>query len=229
MSMYFLIIIVFGIVSIAVSSRLKNKFRTYSQMPLSTGMSGAEVAQKMLSDYGIHNVRVAEGRGSLTDHYNPKDKVVLLSPDVFHGRSVAAAAVAAHECGHAVQDDTQYAWLKFRSGMVPIVQFASMAQQWLFMGILFGFGATHNSSLLLILILAMGVTTAFSLITLPVEFDASNRALVWLDRENVTHSDAEYYGAKDALKWAALTYVVGALSALATLLYFVLRFMGSRN
>ena len=133
-------------------------------MPLSTGMSGAEVAQKMLRDYGINNVRVAEGQGTLTDHYNPKEKVVLLSPDVYHGRSVASAAVAAHECGHAVQDDTQYAWLKFRSSMVPVVQFASMAQQWLFMGLLFGFGATHNSSFLLILVVAMGITTAFSLI-----------------------------------------------------------------
>lgn len=226
--MYLIIIVIFGILSLVVSSRLKNKFKEYSHMPLSTGMSGAEVAQKMLRDYGIHNVRVAEGQGTLTDHYNPKEKVVLLSPDVYHGRSVASAAVAAHECGHAVQDDTQYAWLKFRSGMVPIVQFASMAQQWLFMGLLFGFGATHNSSFLLILVVAMAITTAFSLITLPVEFDASNRALVWLDKENVTHSDTEYYGAKDALKWAALTYVVGALSALATLLYFVLRFMGSR-
>ncbi|MCB0600616.1 MAG: zinc metallopeptidase [Saprospiraceae bacterium] len=227
--MYLIIIVIFGILSLVVSSRLKNKFKEYSHMPLSTGMSGAEVAQKMLRDYGIHNVRVAEGQGTLTDHYNPKEKVVLLSPDVYHGRSVASAAVAAHECGHAVQDDTQYAWLKFRSGMVPIVQFASMAQQWLFMGLLFGFGATHNSSFLLILVVAMAITTAFSLITLPVEFDASNRALVWLDKENVTHSDTEYYGAKDALKWAALTYVVGALSALATLLYFVLRFMGSRD
>ncbi|HQU55110.1 MAG TPA: zinc metallopeptidase, partial [Saprospiraceae bacterium] len=226
--MYIIIIVIFGILSLVVSTRLKNKFKEYSHMPLSTGMSGAEVAQKMLRDYGINNVRVAEGQGTLTDHYNPKEKVVLLSPDVYHGRSVASAAVAAHECGHAVQDDTQYAWLKFRSSMVPVVQFASMAQQWLFMGLLFGFGATHNSSFLLILVVAMGITTAFSLITLPVEFDASNRALAWLDKENVTHSDTEYYGAKDALKWAALTYVVGALSALATLLYFVLRFMGSR-
>ncbi|HPG05824.1 MAG TPA: zinc metallopeptidase [Saprospiraceae bacterium] len=227
--MYIIIIVIFGILSLVVSTRLKNKFKEYSHMPLSTGMSGAEVAQKMLRDYGINNVRVAEGQGTLTDHYNPKEKVVLLSPDVYHGRSVASAAVAAHECGHAVQDDTQYAWLKFRSSMVPVVQFASMAQQWLFMGLLFGFGATHNSSFLLILVVAMGITTAFSLITLPVEFDASNRALAWLDKENVTHSDTEYYGAKDALKWAALTYVVGALSALATLLYFVLRFMGSRD
>ena len=227
--MYIIIIVIFGILSLVVSTRLKNKFKEYSHMPLSTGMSGAEKEKKMLRDYGINNVRVAEGQGTLTDHYNPKEKVVLLSPDVYHGRSVASAAVAAHECGHAVQDDTQYAWLKFRSSMVPVVQFASMAQQWLFMGLLFGFGATHNSSFLLILVVAMGITTAFSLITLPVEFDASNRALAWLDKENVTHSDTEYYGAKDALKWAALTYVVGALSALATLLYFVLRFMGSRD
>ncbi len=226
---YYLILGVFAILGFVMSSRLKGKFKTYSLVPTSTGLSGGEIAQKMLRDYGIHDVQVREGQGFLSDHYNPANKTVTLSPDVYHGRHVAAAAVAAHECGHAVQHNTAYAWLNLRSNLVPVVNFANMAQQWLFIFALGGIATTGSSVFMMIFIGALAFTTLFSLVTLPVEFDASKRALVWLDKSQVAASDHEYYGAKDALKWAAMTYVVAALGALVTLLYFVLRFAGSSN
>ncbi len=218
----YLILGLFGLVGFAVQSQLRSKFRRYSQVPISTGMSGAETAHAMLRHYGLTDVQIVEGRGTLTDHYNPKTKTVALSPDVYHGRSVAAAAVAAHECGHAVQHSTQYSMLQFRSGIVPVVQIASSIQTYVFMAALLLLGSFPQ--LMLIAIASYAVTTLFSFVTLPVEFDASKRALVWLDNAGVTHSQAEYDGAKDALKWAGMTYVVAALSSLVMLIYLILRF-----
>ncbi len=222
---YMIIAGIMTLIGMVVSGRLKSKFAQYSRMPTSSGMSGREVALMMLSNYGIHDVNVVEGRGLLSDHYNPLKKTVALSPEVYRGRSVAAAAVAAHECGHAVQHATAYPWLKLRSGIVPLVQVSSRAQQWLLLLALGGFGAgASNSPLILMLtIAAFGITALFSFITLPVEYDASNRALVWLNQSGIAQG-AEYEGAKDALQWAALTYVAAALSALVMLLYLLARF-----
>lgn len=216
------ILIVFGIVGFVVQQRLRSKFKKYSGMPLSTGMSGKETAEAMLKHYGIYDVQVVEGRGQLTDHYNPRTKTVSLSPAVYQGRSVASAAVAAHECGHAVQHDTQYAMLNFRSGIVPVVQVAAGLQQYLLLGALLFMGTFPQ--LLLIVIFSFALTTLFSFVTLPVEFDASKRALAWLDSSGVARTDTEYNGAKDALSWAAMTYIVAALSSLVMLLYFILRY-----
>ncbi|MEM1219048.1 MAG: zinc metallopeptidase [Bacteroidota bacterium] len=214
---------VMSLVGMAVSGRLKSKFRKYSQIGIRSGLTGREVAENMLRHYNIHDVRVVAGQGFLTDHYNPMTKTVSLSPDVYNGRSIAAAAVAAHECGHAVQHDTAYAWLTFRSAVVPVVNMAAMAQQYLLMAALFLVGGGGGSILLLITIAAFAITTAFSFITLPVEFDASRRALVWLDETGITQGQ-EYEGAKDALWWAAMTYVSAALSSLVMLIYLVLRY-----
>lgn len=223
------ILIGIGIISMIVQSKFRNKFKNYSEQPLSSGMSGAEVAQKMLHDNNIYDVKVISVEGQLTDHYNPADRTVNLSPEVYHGRSVAAAAVASHECGHAVQHATSYSWLQFRSAMVPIVNVASRIVQFtLMIGVMLAF----FSKILLLLqigVAALAITTAFSFITLPVEFDASKRALAWLDRANITHSSQEHDGAKDALKWAAMTYVVAALSALVTLLYYAQMLLGRRD
>ncbi|MBK8711109.1 MAG: zinc metallopeptidase [Niastella sp.] len=212
-----------------VQSRLKSKFALYSKMPTSSGMSGADVAQKMLHDNGIYDVKITAVEGQLTDHYNPANKTVNLSPDVYAGRSVAAAAVAAHECGHALQHAKAYAMLSLRSKLVPAVNISSKLSQWIILiglGIL-GFG--HGSpTVLLIGIILFAVTTLFTLITLPVEFDASNRALAWLNQAHIT-TTPEYEGAKDALKWAALTYVVAALASLAMLFQYVMIFLGRRN
>ena len=197
-------------------------------MPLANGMTGAEVAQKMLSDYGVNDVKIVPGRGMLTDHYNPKTKVISLSEVVYGSRSVGAAAVAAHETGHAVQHATQYNMLAMRSNLVPIVQFSTKAQQILFMFVMFGIGAGIGGSILMaVLTVTFGVTALFSLITLPVEFDASKRALVWLDDSGITRG-TEYEGAKDALWWAAMTYVSQALASLVMFLYFLFRFMNNR-
>ena len=226
---YLIITLVFAGVGAIVSNRLKSKFKHYSQVPMTNRMSGAEVAERMLAHYGIRDVKIVPGQGMLTDHYNPATKTVSLSPDVFQGRSVAAAAVASHECGHAVQHAEGYAWLKFRSAMVPVVQVASKFQSILLMlaigGIAGGFG---GQTLLLITIIAFAVTTLFSLLTLPVEFDASNRALAWLESSGTARGEL-HDGAKDALWWAAMTYVVAALSALTILVWLVLRYMGQRN
>jgi Zn-dependent membrane protease YugP len=219
MVMMYVIPGIFTLIGMFLSNRLKSKFQHYSQDPIQ--LSGAEVAARMLADYGIQDVQILESQGFLSDHYHPVNKTVNLSPDVFHGRNVAAAAVAAHECGHAVQHATAYPWLKMRSAIVPVVNFSAMMQQWVLMAAFM----TINTmpSVMLIAIAVFGVTAAFSFITLPVEFDASRRALAWLD-ESQTLKGSKYDGAKDALKWAAMTYVSAALSALVMLLYLVLRF-----
>lgn len=225
---YIVILVIFTIVGMIVSGKLKRTFTKYSKVPISNGMSGKEVAEAMLEHYGIHDVKIVAGRGSLTDHYNPLTKTISLSEPVYATRSIAAAAVAAHETGHAVQHATAYAMLKLRSALVPVVQFSSTIQQFLFMGMMFGLaGGMISSQLFLgILTATFGVTALFSLITLPVEFDASRRALVWLDNSGVTRG-AEYEGAKDALWWAAMTYVSQALASLAMFLFFLLRFLNN--
>jgi hypothetical protein len=223
---YIVITGIFSLIGMVLSQRLKSKFAHYSQEPLRNGASGREVAMAMLSHYGIRDVQIVEGEGMLTDHYNPMTKTVSLSPEVYHGRNVAAAAVAAHECGHAVQHAQAYAWLRMRSAMVPVVQLAAQAQQFLLLFALGIFGVNGSPLVLLITIAVFGVTTLFSFVTLPVEFDASRRALAWLDSSNYARG-AEYDGAKDALWWAAMTYVSAALSALVVLLYFVMRYMAA--
>lgn len=212
-----------------VQMQLKSRFTRYSRQFLSSGLSGRQVAEKMLKENGIFDVQVTASDGFLSDHYNPLNKTVNLSPDVYNGTHVAAAAVAAHECGHAIQHATAYRWLMMRSRLVPVVQVSTTLSQWVLMiglGIL-GFGG-GNPTILLIGILLFATTTLFSLITLPVEFDASNRALAWLNQTNVTNG-AEYPGAKDALKWAAMTYVVAAIASLVTLAQYILIFLGNRN
>lgn len=211
-----------------LSNVLKSKFRKYSQVPLTNGMSGAEVAATMLKHYGIYDVQVTHVGGQLTDHYNPQDKTVNLSDEVYSGRSVAAAAVAAHECGHAVQHATSYSFLQMRSSLVPVVNIAASLQQYLFMFGLAGIGFFKSPILLIIALVAFGITTVFSLITLPVEFDASRRALAWLDNTGFTRGQ-EYAGAKDALTWAAMTYVSAALAALVQFLYLLWALLGSRD
>jgi uncharacterized protein len=223
--MLLIISLVFMGIGFLLSSRLKSKFHRYSQVPLQNGMSGAEVAAAMLRHYGLDNVNITQVDGQLTDHYNPADHSVNLSYDVYHGRHVAAAAVAAHECGHAVQHATQYNFLQMRSQMVPVVNFAAGIQQYLFMFGLAGIGFMKSPILLIIALIAFGITTLFSLVTLPVEFDASNRALAWLDSSGFARG-AEYEGAKDALWWAAMTYVSAALAALVQLLYLLWSLFG---
>ena len=223
---YFVIIGVFSLVGMLVGNRLKSKFRHYSQKPITGNMSGADIARQMLSHYGISDVKIQQGQGFLSDHYNPMTKIVSLSPEVFQGRNISAAAVAAHECGHAVQHANAYNMLQLRSGLVPVMKVSSRIQQFLFMGMMIGMGAGMGGNLFLLVLMAtFGITALFSLITLPVEFDASRRALAWLDNSGVTQGE-QYDGAKDALWWAAMTYVVSALSALVVFLYFFLQFMG---
>lgn len=226
MSSMFLISIVFFGISLLVSSTLKGKFATYSRMPLRNGMSGREVAEKMLRDNGIYDVQVTSVDGYLSDHYDPTNKTVNLSPEVYSGQSIAAAAVAAHECGHAVQHARAYQWLTVRSALVPVVQFSSNIVQWVLLaGIVL---INVFPSLLLIGIIMFAATTLFAFITLPVEFDASRRALSWLSRTNITYGE-QHDKAKDALKWAAMTYVVAAIASLATLVQYILYFLGSRD
>ena len=220
---YLVLIGAIALVGFLVQSKLKSKFHKYGQVALSNGMSGRQVAEAMLSHYGIHDVQIVQGEGFLSDHYNPQTKIVSLSPEVYNGRSVAAASVAAHECGHAVQHETNYSMLRLRSAIVPVVKIAAVAQQWGFMAAIFLLGTFPQ--LLLILIIAMAITTLFSIITLPVEFDASRRALVWLDNTGTTRG-TEYDYAKDSLKWAAMTYLVAALSSVAMLVYFILSYFG---
>lgn len=222
---YLILILVMGI-SWFVQWKLKSKFEKYSQVGLANGLSGKEIAEKMLRQSGIMDVRVLSVEGKLTDHYNPQDKTVNLSPDVYHGRSVAAAAVASHECGHAVQHDTAYAWLTLRSKMVPALTISSKYMQWVILG---GILLINTS----IIPLAIGIglfalTTLFSFITLPVEYDASNRALAWIDQNGIVTPE-EHVMAADALKWAARTYLVAAIGSLATLLYYVSILMGRRD
>ena len=217
-----IISVIFMLLGMAVQFRLKSKFAQYSKIGLSSGMSGKEIAEKMLKDSGIYDVQVISVEGRLTDHYNPANKTVNLSADVYEGRHISAAGVAAHECGHAVQHATAYSMLTLRSKLVPAVNISSQMSQWVILaGIgLFGFGG-GNSTVLLIGIVLFAVTTLFSVITLPVEFDASDRALAWLNSSRIT-SGAETEKAKDALKWAALTYVVAALASIAMLVQYLL-------
>ncbi|MCB0581785.1 MAG: zinc metallopeptidase [Phaeodactylibacter sp.] len=222
---YFIIGGILSVVGMVISQRLKSKFNKYSNVPIRSGLSGKEVAEQMLRHFGISDVKVVEGQGVLTDHYNPATRTVSLSEGVFRGRNIAAAAVAAHECGHAVQHAEAYAPLKMRSALVPIVNLSAMAQQWLL--ILAFMTLSTMPSLMLITIIAFAVTTLFSFITLPVEFDASRRALVWLDNSGVARGQ-EYDGAKDALWWAAMTYVAAALSALVMVLYLIMQYNRSR-
>jgi len=218
-------IVIFGL-SAFVSWRLRSKFNEYSQVGLSNGLSGAEIAQKMLNENGIYDVRVVSVEGMLTDHYNPQEKTVNLSADVYYGRSVAAAAVAAHECGHAVQHKVAYGPLQFRSAIVPIVSVASRYLQWV---ILLGIFMLQTTPLPLTIGVGLfAVTTLFSFITLPVEFDASKRALAWVQNRGIVN-EREYGYAKDALWWAAMTYVVAALGSLATLLYYLSILSGRRS
>lgn len=219
---YIIIAGVFSVIGMIISGRLRGKFAHYSRVPIRSGMSGAEIAETMLRHYNIRDVKIIEGQGFLTDHYNPMTKTVSLSSDVYNGRSVSAAAVASHECGHAVQHANSYAMLRFRSAIVPIVNIAAGLQQYLLLFALGAFGIGSSDLLLMITIGVFSVTTLFSLVTLPVEFDASRRALAWLDQSGVARG-AEYDGAKDALWWAAMTYVAAALSALVTLLYLLMR------
>ena len=223
MILYYVILGAIFLVSWLVSNRLQSKFAHYSQVQLRNGMSGKEIAEKMLHDNGIYDVKVTHVPGQLTDHYNPIDKTVNLSEAVYNQRNAAAAAVAAHECGHAVQHAQAYAWLNLRSKLVPAVNISSnLSNILIIVGFLVGFGywiAVAGVAL-------FAITTLFTLITLPVEYDASNRALAWLKSKNMVTRE-EYAGAEDSLKWAARTYVVAALGSLAQLLYWVFRLMGS--
>lgn len=223
------IYIIFGIfmlISFLINRQLKSKFREYSGERLNFNLTGRDIAEKMLRENGIYDVKVISVEGELTDHYDPTKKTVNLSPDVYHKSSVAAAAVAAHECGHAIQHAKAYSFLKMRSALVPIVSFASNWVQWV---LLAGVILVNTFPMLLLGgIILFGLTTLFSFITLPVEFDASKRALAWLSSASITSHETQNK-AQDALKWAALTYVVAALSSLATLLYYIMVFTGSRR
>ena len=214
-------------ISLIVSMILKGKFSKYSKIPLANGMRGKQVAEKMLRENGIYDVKVTASQGFLSDHYNPLNKTVNLSPEVYEGTSISSAAVAAHECGHAVQHANSYSWLMMRSRLVPVVQLTSnLVNIVLLIGVIMA--ASGNTTLLLVGIAMMAVTVLFTLITLPVEFDASKKALAWLETTNVTNT-TEYPKAKDALKWAAMTYVVAALAAVVTLVQYIMIYLGSRD
>ena len=228
---YYILLGGIALISWLVSSTLKKKFAKYSKVHLRNGLSGAEIAEKMLSDHGISDVKVVSTAGSLTDHYNPKNKTVNLSENVYNQRNAAAAAVAAHECGHAVQHAQAYSWLQMRSSLVPVVSVTSSMSQWVIIGGLI-LGAAAGAGLGFWVAVAglamMSMATLFSFITLPVEYDASNRALAWLKNKNML-SQEEYAGSEDALKWAARTYLVAAIGALASLVYWGLQILGGRN
>ncbi len=216
----------FALISYMVSNQLKSRFKKYSKIPIGSGLSGREVAMKMLSENGITDVAVKSVGGSLSDHYNPAKKTVNLSPEVYNSNSVAAAAVAAHECGHAIQHARAYSFLQMRTALVPVVSFASRYMQWVLLaGIIFVQSFPH---LLLAGIIMFAATTLFSLITLPVEVDASRRALVWLNNTGITNYQT-HDKAKDALKWAAYTYFIAAIASLATLVYYVMIYLGNRD
>jgi uncharacterized protein len=223
---YFAIAGILSLLGMFVSQRLKSKFAYYSQIPVRSGMTGKEIAEAMLRHYDIRDVKIVEGRGFLTDHYNPLNKTVSLSPEVYNGYSISAAAVAAHECGHAVQHAQAYNMLQLRSALVPVVNISAQAQQILL--VVAFLTLSTMPQIMLITIAAFAVTTLFSFVTLPVEFDASKRALAWLDSSGVARGQ-EYAGAKDALWWAAMTYVAAALSALVMLLYLIMRYSGARR
>lgn len=228
---YYILLGVIALVSWAVSAKLKSKFEYYSKVHLRNGMSGAEIAEKMLADHGISGVRVISTSGRLTDHYNPSDKTVNLSEAVYSERNAAAAAVAAHEVGHAVQHAQAYQWLTMRSKMVPMVNVAAPISQWLIIiGLVLGAAAGIGAGFYVAVagLVLMTIATVFTLVTLPVEYDASNRALAWLKNKNML-SQQEYAGAEDSLKWAARTYLVAALGAVASLLYWAMQVFGGRR
>ena len=230
MQLYVIIFIVLMFFSLIVSRTLNKRIETYSKIGLSSGLTGREVAEKMLHDHGIYDVQVISTPGRLTDHYNPADKTVNLSENVYSGHDIAAAAVAAHECGHAVQHATAYQWLNMRSKMVPMVQFGSKWSQWILLAgiVLISISTVIGTPVLFIGIVLFALTTIFSIITLPVEYNASERAIAWLDETGITTGE-ETTKAKDALKWAARTYLIAAISSLATLLYYVMIFLGGRR
>jgi uncharacterized protein len=225
---YYLIAGIMFLIGMIVSNTLQRKFREYGDIPLSAGLSGKEVAEKMLRDNGIYDVQVTSVPGFLSDHYNPEDKTVNLSPDVYNGRSIASAAVATHECGHAVQHATAYSMLRLRSSLVPMMKISTNLSQWV---ILAGLGFLFGRGSQLILLIGIGlfsISTIFSLVTLPVEYDASHRALKWMESAHLTTRN-EHDKAKDALTWAARTYLVAAISSVATLLYYILIFLNRRD
>ncbi|MEM1358605.1 MAG: zinc metallopeptidase [Bacteroidota bacterium] len=224
---YIIITMVFGGIGMLVSNRLKSKFKHYARVPMTNGMSGAEVAAMMLQHYNIRDVKIVQGKGFLSDHYNPQTKTIALSPEVYQGRSVSSAAVASHECGHAVQHAESYSWLTFRSKMVPVVQLASRAQGFLLMFAFGGLASGFGGFLFQLTVAAFLITAVFALVTLPVEFDASKRALAWLERSRVA-TGVQHDGAKDALWWAAMTYVVSALSAMTVLIWLILQSQSRR-
>jgi hypothetical protein len=229
---FYVLIGIISLFSWLVSNTLKRKFKKYSKIQLRNGLSGGEIAEKMLADHGIFDVKVISTPGRLTDHYNPKDKTVNLSEAVYNQRNAASAAVAAHEVGHAVQHAKAYQWLTMRSKLVPIVSISSRFSQWMIIGGLIlgaGIGETGIGFMVAVAgLIFMGVGTIFSFITLPVEYDASNRALAWLQNKNMV-SQEEFAGSRDALKWAARTYLVAALGSLAMLLYWALQIFGGRD
>lgn len=233
MMTYYILIGAIALVSWLVSNQLKSKFKKYSKVHLRNGMSGAEIAQKMLDDHGIRDVKVISTPGMLTDHYNPKNKTVNLSEGVYNQRNAAAAAVAAHECGHAVQHAQAYEWLSLRSKLVPVVSVTSGMSTWIVFGGIALMAATGVAGgigfyIAVAGLIMMGFATLFSFVTLPVEYDASKRALVWLKQKNMV-SQEEYAGAEDSLKWAARTYLVAAIGALASLLYWAMQVLGNRD
>ncbi len=229
---FYIIIGVISLLSWLVSNKLKKKFKHYSKLQLRNGLSGAEIAQKMLADHGITDVEVISTKGMLTDHYNPKNKTVNLSEGVYNQRNAAAAAVASHEVGHAVQHAEAYQWLQLRSKLVPAVSITSKFSQWLVIGgVILGAASGNTGIGFVIAVIGLGfmaLATVFSFITLPVEYDASNRALAWLKNKNML-SQEEQKGSEDALKWAARTYLVAALGSLAMLLYWGLQILGNRD
>ena len=225
---YYVIAGIMFLIGTLVSNRLKSKFNYYSEIGLRSGLSGKEIAERMLHDNGIYDVKVISTPGFLSDHYNPSDKTVNLSPEVYEGRSISAAAVASHECGHAVQHAVGYSMLQLRSKLVPVVNIATQLSQWVLLAGLGFLAGKSNPTILLVGIFLFAFSTIFALVTLPVEYDASNRALKWLENSRITIG-TEHDGAKDALKWAARTYVVAAISSIATLLYYVLLFTRMRD
>lgn len=226
---YYAVVGIISIFSWLVSNMLQRKFKKYSQITLRNGMSGAEIAEKMLADHGIKDVKVISTPGMLTDHYNPQNKTVNLSEGVYNQRNSAAAAVAAHEVGHAVQHARAYKWLKMRSNLVPMVNISSKFSQYLIMGgLMLGAASSLGYYVLAGGVVLMAGATLFSFITLPVEYDASNRALAWLENKNVVNRE-ELAGAKDALKWAARTYLVAALGSLAMLFYWIMKLMAAKR
>ena len=229
---YLMIFIVFLILTSLIGNQLKSRFRRYSKIPVNYGMTGKEVAEKMLHENGIHNVKVTSVKGQLTDHYNPAARTVNLSTDVYHGSSVASAAIAAHECGHAVQHARAYAFLQFRTALVPLQNISAKIMNVIFAVMFFGFlflpGVISFESALYIIIACYAIFSLFALVTLPVEIDASRRALAWLNRSRIT-SYKTHDKARDALKWASYTYLVAAISSLAMLFYFIMLLGGRRN